>query len=459
LLLAAWVIAISVDARAEEAGQPRDEARFHFQNGLVLADANRFEEAAIEFERAYALSPRPAVLFNIAMAYANARRSARAVDYLRRYLTRAEAEADQRRVRDAQARLTKLMTVVGEIDVVTEPQEARVLLDGEPVTSPVILDPGVHMLEAAAEGFVPSSRSLRISQGERQTVRVALQRSEPPPVAAPALLMVRCNVPDVRITVDGNSIAGTPQSNPLLVEVGMRHVLLERPGYRSRVVSIDARASAVAVVDCELRPEQPLPSSVSSLLRVRPREVDAQIFLDEEPFPGIGRLPAGRHSLRVERPGYATWSTTLQLQPQRTMDIVPSLVATDLTRRTRERERKKRNWLVGTTAGAGLVLAGVTSWLVIDNHARYSTWEHEQRALDERWLVSTVDDMPLAQQRANDDRADRIKLQDEIAVGTGVAAGMLLIGAGALFFTGLGELPVSATVAPSRATASLSVTW
>lgn len=452
---------MSVDARAEAGLQPREEARLRFQNGLVLADAKRFEEAAAEFESAYALSPRPAVLFNIAMAYANARRSARAVSYFRQYLSSPNADTDQRRVRDARARLTQLTRIVGELDVVTDPQQARLLLDGEPVTTPITLDPGVHVLEAAADGYVASSRSLRISQGERKAERIALERTTQPPVAAPApaLLLVRCEIPDVRIVVDGTPLASTPQPNALPVTVGFRHILLERAGYSSRVVSLDAHASALSVVDCELRPEQPLRVPFGSLLRVRPNVPDAQVFLDEAPFAGNGWVPSGRHSLRVERTGYASWSTTLQLQPQRTTDVAPSLVPTELTRRAHERERKARTWLAGATAGAGLALVGVTGWLVVDNQARYATWQREQRALDEQWRTSTVDNMPVAQQEANDARGDRIKLHDEIAVGTGVAAGALLIGAAALFFTRPAELPVSATVAPGRATASLSVTW
>lgn len=463
LLLAAWVIAVSVDARAEVGAQPREEARSHFKNGLALVDANRFEEAAVEFESAYALSPRPAVLFNIAMAYANARRSARAVSYLQRYLENAGADADQRRVRAARARLTQLLNVVGELEVLTDPQQARVLLDGEPVTAPIVLDPGVHVLEVAANGYVASSRSLRISQGERQTLQIALKRAEQPavvaPVPAPALIMVRCQVPDVRIAVDGTSVGTTPQPNPVLVAVGRRRLLLERPGYRSRELSIDARATALAVVDCDLRPEQPLRPSFGSLLRVRPSVLDAQVFLDDGPFSGDGWVPSGRHSLRVERPGYVSWSTTLQLQPQRTTEVTPPLVPTALTRRTQERERRNRAWLAGTTAGVGLALVGVTSWLVIDNQTRYDSWQREQRALDEQWRKSTVDNQPLTQQRANDARADRIKLHDELAVGTGVAAGALLISAAVLFFTAPGRPPVNATVAPGRSTASLSLTW
>ena len=461
LLCAAWVIALSVHAHADVGVERRDEARAHFQSGLALANASRFEEAAIEFESAYALSPQPAVLFNIAMAYTNARRLARAASYLRRYLN--SADADQRRLQDARKRLTELMEVVGKVEVLTDPQQARLFLDGEEVTTPIIADPGAHVLEASADGFVAASRALRISQGDRQTVRVELERSaqlQPqPPVSAPALLLVRCNLPDVRIHVDGTSIASTPQPDPLRVGVGTRRILLERPGFRSQDLSVEARESALAVVDCELHPEQSLPPAFSSQLRVRPTVVDAQVFLDERPFPGNGSVPSGRHSLRVERPGYVTWSTMLQLQPQRSVDVTPVLVPTELTRRTREQEIKQRTWLTGTTAAAGLVLVGVTSWLVIDNQSRYATWQSEQRALDEQWRKSTAENPPITKQQANDDRGDRIKLQDEIAVGTGVAAGALLIGAAALFVTRPSELPVRASVGPGRSTASLSLIW
>jgi hypothetical protein len=460
LLFAIFLTLTPVAVRAQMA-VPHNGARSHFQKGLALADAGRFEEAVVEFESAYALKPQPAVLFNVAIAYANARRPAQASSYLRKYLASAGPNADPRRVRDAEARLVTLETIVGGLEVVTNPAEARLLLDGQPVTSPLVIDPGAHLLTATAPGYEPSLHSLQISQGEHRSLQVVLT---PMPMrvalAEPmGLVMIRCNVPDVRIIVDDASMAMTPRQDPISVKAGARRIRFERQGYQSWSVSVEARAAALTVIDCKLRPEQPLPASSSSLLRVRRMATDVLVVLDEEPFSGSGRVPSGRHTLRVERPGYAPWSTTLQLEPERTANVTPSLAPTKLTLRTMDRERSKRNWVVATTAGAGLVLSGVTTWLVVDNRSRYANWQREQRALDAQWRSATIQSMPTTGQHANDDRADRIKLQDEIAVGTGVASGALLIAAAALFFTGRPDLPITASVSPARSTASLLLPW
>src|SRR5687768_2070725 len=107
LLLTILLLVMPLTARGQTVVEPRDEARAHFQSGLALADTGRFEEAVIEFESAYALSPQPAVLFNVAIAYANARRPAKALSHLRKYLATAGPSADQRRVRDAEARVAQ----------------------------------------------------------------------------------------------------------------------------------------------------------------------------------------------------------------------------------------------------------------------------------------------------------------------------------------------------------------
>ena len=459
LLLAVFCVLTSLRARAETPPVPRDEARSHFQRGLALADAILFEEAVVEFEGAYATSPQPAVLYNIAIAYANARRPSQALIFLRRYLATAGSNADQRRVRDAEARLATLQNVVAQLDVVMDPTDAQLLLDGQPVTAPIIVDPGAHVLAATAVGYAPNSQVLRIAEGAHESVRIALGPSEPKPAAVMALLAVQCNVPDVRLTVDGASVMKLPRRDPFAVKPGTHRVVFDRLGYQTYSVSVQARAATLTALPCKLRPVQPLQASVSSLLRVDMSSVDAQVFLDEEPFSGAGRVPSGNHSLRVEARGYQPWSASVRLEPGRTADIVAPLVPTDVTRQTRERERRKRIWMVATTAGAGLVLSGITTWLVIDNHSRYADWQSEQRVLDEEWRQATVASMPTAGQLANDARADHIKLQDEIAVGTGVASGALLLVAATLFLAGGTDVPVAPSVAPGRATASLVVLW
>jgi len=70
----------------EAHAEPRDEARRHFNDGLELIAAGDYEAGIDEFLRAYELVPHPAVLYNIARAYADAGDYENAIVYFERYL-------------------------------------------------------------------------------------------------------------------------------------------------------------------------------------------------------------------------------------------------------------------------------------------------------------------------------------------------------------------------------------
>ena len=458
-LLPAFSLALIVlAARAEAAVSPREEARSHFEKGVALADAGRFEEAVFEFERAYSLSPQPAVLFNVAVAYAGARRPTLAIAALRKYLAAASPGADQRRIRDARARLTKLEALVGHIDVITDPTGARLFLDGRPENTPLVVDPGEHVLTALVAGHEPATRTLRVAVGERRTEHIQLVPNEATPEPAPVgLLMVDCKVPDVHVSVDGAPITTAP-GQPIPVKAGSRRVRFERVGYRIHSVTVEASPTMISSLSCNLQPERQWRAASSSLLRVRAVPADAEVLLDGEPFHGWQRVPIGRHALKVKRNGYEDWSSPLHLEPGRSLEVSAMLIPNQTTKEMAAREKTRRTWMLAT-AGAGLALAGVTTWLVLDNRSRYTDWQEQQRALDEQWRNATLETMPTTKQRANDERAERIKLQDEIAVGTGVASGALLLAAGVLFVVGQGKVPVATAISGRRSYAYLNLAW
>lgn len=95
-----WVA--SAEAQDAPHAQPSTdrEARALFDAGSVAFGEGRYESALRHFENAYALSPRPGMLFNIATAYDRLHRDREALDHFRRYVdaipdapNRAEAEA------------------------------------------------------------------------------------------------------------------------------------------------------------------------------------------------------------------------------------------------------------------------------------------------------------------------------------------------------------------------------
>lgn len=87
---------------AQEKQTPEVLARGHFQLGSTYYSSGRFEEAAQEFEKAYNVSQRPQLLYNIYLAYRELNRLEPAADALRRYLA---SDVDDPRRERLEARL------------------------------------------------------------------------------------------------------------------------------------------------------------------------------------------------------------------------------------------------------------------------------------------------------------------------------------------------------------------
>jgi tetratricopeptide (TPR) repeat protein len=73
-----------------------EQARAHFSVGKTLYDAGRFREAAEEWEKAYALSKKDALLYNVYVARRDASDVPMAIDALRRYLATTAPTPEER---------------------------------------------------------------------------------------------------------------------------------------------------------------------------------------------------------------------------------------------------------------------------------------------------------------------------------------------------------------------------
>lgn len=87
------VRAAAQDQAAEESGE--GEARMHFRVGRAYYESGRFAEAAREFQMAYDLSHRPALLYNVFVAHRDAGNVGPAIHALREYL-RLNPDAEER---------------------------------------------------------------------------------------------------------------------------------------------------------------------------------------------------------------------------------------------------------------------------------------------------------------------------------------------------------------------------
>lgn len=162
-----------------------NEGRQRFQEGLVLHDARREEEAYAKFSQAYAVLKAPAVLFNLARTEQLTGRLREAAEHFKEYSALAEqpkVSAESRR--QAREFLADVRNKLGHVQV-TATSGAALLLDGDaagiaPLAEAMDVSPGAHKLEARL-GARSKTAAVSVGPGQMESVSFDLTEAPPPP--------------------------------------------------------------------------------------------------------------------------------------------------------------------------------------------------------------------------------------------------------------------------------------
>jgi tetratricopeptide (TPR) repeat protein len=138
-------------------GMSDEQAKSHFKVGKTLYEAGRFAEAAVEFEKAYALSNKEPLLYNIYVAYRDASDLPHAIDALRRYLDSAKLELDERVNLQARLRAMEDANARTEAARAAAPEPAPAPEVAAPAPAPVA--PAPAPAPAPAAPAAPPARS------------------------------------------------------------------------------------------------------------------------------------------------------------------------------------------------------------------------------------------------------------------------------------------------------------
>ena len=215
----------------------KQEAQQHFETGTRLFEVEDFEGAVTEFEASVRIYPTKNGWFNLANCYKAMHRYADALDAVEELERAFDGKIDhdmQRRIDDLKELIASL---VGELTLEIEPDDASVLLDGRPLApgahrDALVLGPGEHRLEMRAPGYTPAVQRVTVHSQKHQTVRVSLK-----PVSG--TLTVQTDVDGATVLLDGNPMGETPL-DPFAVRAG-RHLLeVSLNGYnaQSRTVQV-----------------------------------------------------------------------------------------------------------------------------------------------------------------------------------------------------------------------------
>jgi hypothetical protein len=174
-------------ARADDEAA-RAQSRTLFTSGATALDDGRPGDALAYFQRAYALYPHYATLYNIGLCQRALGRTVESVTALMKFLdVGADAVSPEQRttatrlIKEGQAKI-----VLATIKMT--PASAKVTIDGKPLDGrEVLLDPGSHVLDATAAGRQPVHHTFTAEPGARPVINLTMPKDDEPVATAPVV--------------------------------------------------------------------------------------------------------------------------------------------------------------------------------------------------------------------------------------------------------------------------------
>lgn len=430
---------VAIPARAQDA---RAEARAHFARGVELYDEGHHAAALAEFQRAYDVSPAPAVLYNIAQVHAALGHAVEAIDAFERYLVeggesispsrRAEVEDELARQRARIARIAIEANVLGaivsidDVDVGTTPLGDRVRVSA-----------GEHVIAARAPGHEAARRRIRVAGGEQPSVVLELLESGAPR----ASLRVRSPVPGVEILLDERPLGLTPFDASVPIEVGPHRLLARRAGYVTFERSFEAEPGAEVPVDVVLAQDPSAPEGTRGVLALRLPDVEWRGTLDgtaiAAPQDEI-ELPVGPHELSLEVARRRPVRMRVDVPIASTETVRPELEWTPEARAEGHAALDTQHTAgVIMVVGGGLLVAAGGATIAI-NSEEWEALDRERAAFESACAVNVSAPEcvalyePLTIEAYEADFNQRRRLHSGIDIGAAIAIGV----GGALALTG-----------------------
>jgi hypothetical protein len=251
-LALAFFLLLPALSRAEEpSDKAKEEAATRFERGIKLYEAQDYAAALAEFEAAYKLVPRYQVLFNVGVTQKRLFRYNDAVRALRRYLDEGKDKVPGERREQVEKELGEIRALVAEVTVKVDGMPAEVDVDGRmmgesPLSGPLLLAAGHHVLKAIREGYDPAEKPIDVVSGEK--IEVALSPKLKPKAPTTARLTLNSKPAGANMSLDGKLIGVGPWTGTL--QPGGHEVRATLKGWdnaKQEVVLIAGQERAVTV--------------------------------------------------------------------------------------------------------------------------------------------------------------------------------------------------------------------
>jgi len=180
------IVAVATGAHAE-AIDP--EVQKHFELGNQLYDEGRYDDALVEYDKAYALSNNWKILFNRGQVLVMLRRDPEAIEAFEQYLARGGKEVPEDRRKSVETDLEKLRQRLAKVTLSGAPSGVEVLVDGRavgttPLKGPIVVGAGKHIVAVRRGPSVVFTKEVLIAAGDTRDVPVEIA-PEPKPAPPP----------------------------------------------------------------------------------------------------------------------------------------------------------------------------------------------------------------------------------------------------------------------------------
>lgn len=287
---------------APPATPPRTDleaAKDLFRKGNALLQAGDNERALEFFLRSRAVVASVPNTLNAAIALDRLGRFDEALEMYERLVTELSSSLEDDDKRAVAAAMSTLRRKVGSLDVAAN-VEGTLVVDGRkrgtlPLTSPVRVLPGRHVVRVLKDGYAPGEGTVEVGAGATQTVDIRLQV-----LAAAGRLQVKesSGKTDLEVLVDGAPVGVVPWEGTL--PPGRHLVSLRSDTLGTAPTPFDVVVAQTTAATLAAQP-------VGPPLRVEIEPATAVLAID-----GVvvgrgawqGRLPRGTHEIRGTEEGY-----------------------------------------------------------------------------------------------------------------------------------------------------------
>ena len=156
------------------------EARVRYDRGKALYNNAEYEQALIEFERAYELAPAYRILYNIGQAAVVLQKYPKAIKAFEGYLAGGKTKVSAKRRKAVEKEIASLYSRVAYISVTSNVEGVEVLIDDDavgttPIAEPVMVNAGRHVIIGRKTGHAEDRESVTLAGKEKTAVKLELE--------------------------------------------------------------------------------------------------------------------------------------------------------------------------------------------------------------------------------------------------------------------------------------------